>query len=176
MDTEQKIIAFTENFREQRRFDLSNRFILESEEHLPHMLQITEREQYPFSEHISWMLAHFSQKYPVLLLPYSGTLLRILAGTRNGTLQRNLLCILLNLPPLQVGTEWFDRLLELIQNPETKPAVKVNALKLCERWFLQQWPGLAGEVDTVLQQYTEDERPSIRSMIRNFGKRRMNKI
>ena len=171
MSTENEILAFCDLFREERNFEKANTFILQSEAQLPGMLALMQREKYPYSEHISWMLMHFSAKYPPLLFPFVPQLLQILSQTNNGTLRRNLLSVFLNLPPLQVQSEWFDRLLEFIRNPDTKPAVKVNALKLSEHWFLHTWPELADEVREVLSLYAADERPSIRIMLRTFHKK-----
>jgi len=171
MHTEQHILAFTDGFREHRSFERSNAFILQEEEHLEAMIRLISREKYPYPEYISWMLVHFSGRYPPLLCPFVPQLLQCLEQTQNGTLKRNLLCILLNLPPLDAESAWFDRLLAYIRDPQNKPAVKVNALKLTEHWFLRRWPELVPEVRETLQLLAEDDRPSVRNTVRNFSKK-----
>lgn len=171
MSTEQDILRFTEGFREHRSFEQAHAFILQKEAHLEGMVRIVLQERSPYAEHISWILVHFAAKYPPLLFPFVPRLLQCLEQTQNGTLKRNMLCIFLNLPPLDAETAWFDRLLHYLRDPESKPAVKVNALKLTEHWFLHRWPELAAEVRETLQLLAEDDKPSVRSVIRNFNKK-----
>jgi hypothetical protein len=95
-----------------------------------------------------------------------------LMQTTNHTVQRNLLHILANVKqPLENDGELLELLFGILTAPETLPAGKVNAYRAIEKQYLKAYPELISELQLILDLHKEDDRPSIRSIVRHFHKR-----
>jgi hypothetical protein len=128
--------------------------------------------EYPYAEYASWIAQHFYEHTRSDLSEWKQQFIDLLQTTRNHTVQRNLMHIFTRVKAnVQDDGEFLSCMLAHFENPESLPALKVNAFKAIEKQYLRAHPELLSEVKLLMDLHANDERPSIQAMRRNFQKR-----
>jgi hypothetical protein len=171
-DSMTDVIAFLDEFKQVRDFKSSFPLLLGDERFRNELFAQIETGRYPYSEYASWIASHFFEAHPSFFVEWAPKFRSVLLTITNHTVQRNLVHIFSR---TKVGFEEDGEFLELligfIRNPESLPALKVNAFKAIETQYLKAYPELIPELQLLLQLHKEDNRPSIQSLIRYFTKR-----
>jgi len=127
---------------------------------------------YPYAEYASWIAAHFYEHTRSDFSEWKDQFVELIQVTRNHTVQRNLVHIFTKVKAnVQEDGEFLSSLFAHFENPESLPALKVNAYKAIVKQYLKAHPGLLSELKLLMDLHSQDERPSIKAMRKNFEKR-----
>jgi hypothetical protein len=164
--------AFLEAFKKVRDFQSTFPLLLGNAAFRTSLFSQIERNSYPYSEYASWIAQHFFERYPEYFPEWVPVFRKVLFTVPNHTVQRNLVHIFIhNKAELEDDGEFLDLLIGLIGNPESLPALKVNAFKAIETQYLGAYPELITELQLVIGLHKEDTRPSIQALVRYFRQR-----
>lgn len=164
--------SFLDAFKKVRDFNGAFPLLLNDADFRSALFAEVGTTEYPYPDYASWIAQHFFEKHPQYLPEWWPLFRSVLMRTANHTVQRNLLHILANVKqPLEDDGELLELLFTLLTNPETLPAGKVNAYRVLEKQYLEAYPELISELQLVFDLHKEDNRPSIRSIVRHFHKR-----
>jgi len=131
-----------------------------------------EVNEYPYAEYASWIAQHFYEHTRSDFSEWKQQFIDILQTTRNHTVQRNLVHIFTKVKAnVQEDGEFLSCLFAHFENPESLPALKVNAYKAIVKQYLRAHPELLPELKLLMDLHAEDERPSIKAMRKSFEKR-----
>lgn len=164
--------TFLDGFKKTRDFNTAFPLLLDDADFRAALFAEVGAADYPYPEYASWIAQHFFEKYPQLLGEWTPQFREVLFTTTNHTVQRNLLHILANVKqPLEDDGELLELLFTLLAAPETLVAGKVNAFRAIEQQYLKAYPELVSELQLIFELHREDDRPSLRAIIRYFHKR-----
>ena len=127
---------------------------------------------YPYAEYASWIAVHFYEHTRSDFSEWKQQFIDLIQTTRNHTVQRNLVHIFTKVKAnIQEDGEFLSCLFAHLENPESFPALKVNAYKAIEKQYLRAYPELLHEIKLLMDRHAQDGRASIQAMRRNFEKR-----
>jgi hypothetical protein len=109
------------------------------------------KEPYPYPQYASWLLLHVARKDFSLVSPYNYQIIDCILASDNPSVLRNLMGVCLCLPLADHKQGYFlDRLLTIINNPNSKPGLVYYTLrKLTE--FVERYPDLQKEIELILE-------------------------
>jgi hypothetical protein len=164
--------AFLEAFKKVRDFKAVFPLLLEDPAFRNALFGEIETNVYPYAAYASWIAEHFFERYPEQFPEWVPAFRKVLFTIDNHTVQRNLVHIFVhNKAALEDDGEFLELLIGFMRDPESLPALKVNAFKAIETQYLGAYPELVSELQQVIELHSEDARPSIRALVRYFYKR-----
>lgn len=163
---------FLNDFRTHRGFKKALSALKASAELRDAVFGEIEKNEYPYSEHASWIAIHFFEHTRADFSEWREKFIAILMETQNHTIQRNLTHIFAYVKPqVSENGEFLNKLFAFVESPDSLPALKVNAFKAIEKQYLKAYPELLAELRNLTDLHENDERPSIRALCRNFLKK-----
>ncbi len=131
---------------------------------------IKNKTEYPYSEHASWILIHFTKAKPNLTQAKINLLIDILFESNNQTVLRNVLCTLNQLKLSDYReSELIDLLVNFILDKNNKVALHVYAIQMLVK-FIKKYPDLKQEVDQVLTIQIDNASPAFISAVKSYHK------
>lgn len=146
-------------------------FMHDSDKLLGLIQSVTSTTTYPIPEYGSWILFHIQRKSPTTLLLYQENLVDYFLHCTNPSVLKNIASILSQLPTNDYRSgDYLDLLFHYFQDPNSKPALKVNCL-YCLFPFIKQFPEIKSEVDLIFQQLkTQEFSPALNTAERKYKK------
>jgi hypothetical protein len=167
----EEIKQILNHFRKDRDFDGLTELFTENVELREDLFQIIKNKiEYPYSEHASWILTHFTKVKPTLTQKKSSLLIDILFETDNQSVLRNVLNTLNQLKLSDYReSEFIDLLVNFILDKNNKVALHVYSIQLLIQ-FVKKYPDLKQEIDQVLSIQVENASPAYYSAVKAYHK------
>lgn len=167
--TRELILRIRDN-QESRDFKYYAGLVATQESLIPDLLVLCLDTKYPFPQYSSWLLAHVADKHTALLSRFQPQLIDIVFESTDHAVQRNITGALLNFPRIAYKEgEWLELLFQFLQDPQVKVALKSYSMKLI-LGFLDDYPELAGELKSIVENGMEEGSPAYRSGARKVLK------
>ena len=160
-----------DNFKRNRDFDGLTELFTENHELREDLFQIIKNKtEYPYSEHASWILTHFTKAKPKLTQLKIKLLIDILFETDNQSVLRNVLNTLNHLELSDYReSELIDLLVNFILDKKNKVALHVYSIQLLTQ-FIKKYPDLKQEIDQVLTIQVENASPAYIAAVKAYHK------
>jgi len=145
---------------------------IEKPELISELIEISfSNKKYPIPEYGSWWLFHISRSEPSLLQPHHELLIDCVLTTENGSVLRNSLGVLLELPLIEYKEgHLLDRLFYLLKQDVYKVAIHVYSLYLLIE-FTKKYPDIKQEIIEILKiKEANPHTPALKMGIKNYLK------
>lgn len=143
--------ALISDFRSNRDYKHFSRLAAETDGMIDTLIRFCYRNDYPFPQYSSWLLAHVADNHYDRLVPFQNSLIDAFLDGSDPSTQRNLGNVLQRFPKtVHREGELLDRLFAILLDAETKVALKVYAMNLAFA-FLEDYPELKSELQVIVE-------------------------
>jgi hypothetical protein len=145
-------------------------YFLENPQKIPGLMELAcGNLHHPFPEYSSWILTHVANKNVNLLEKFYEQIVDALLKTKNESVRRNLLAVVVQFPLLNYEEgNLLNALIDWLTNPTTKPAIVMYTLEKLKQ-YCKQFPELKSEIIAILELKNEFEiTPAIKVAKRKF--------
>lgn len=167
MPTPEEILK---ELHKKRDFKLYLPYFIKDKNLVERFISYCKETNYPKPEYASWLFSHLAAQHPQVLYKHYFELIDIWISSKNHTLHRNLLKTIVQLPfkPYREG-ELLDKLIEHLNNTETKVAVKAYAMDMLMN-FLKRYPEITPEIIESIENQFENASAGFKARGKRFIK------
>lgn len=144
-------------FRDDRNYQKYVLLACADDTTILNLIDLCRETKYPFPQYSSWLMAHIADSVFEKIYPFHHKIIDVFLEIEDPSAKRNLANVLLKFPKTTYKEGLLlDALFQLLQNPDTKVALKAYTMYLLID-FIKAFPELKSEFIAVINEGIEKE-------------------